>query len=136
MANTFVKARKFKIAATAAAGSEQYTGSQNFVLGGASDQFVGMIAIHIVDTGSLSASIVVKSRTAHSARETDTVPFLSVPYVSHNVNGTVGTGAYVSTAITTNSMLLVPATGEEISLDMTYVSGTATVYWAPVQGAA
>lgn len=138
MANTYVKARKFKIAASAVPGNEQYTGTQTFVLGNAGDEVVGMIAVHILDTGSLSANIVVKSRSGLriAGFGGDDIAFAAVPYVSHHLNGVAGTGAYVSTTITTTSMLLIPATGEEIALDVTYTSGTATVYWGPYQGAA
>lgn len=137
MANTFINKKRFKIAAAAVPGADTYTAVQTFVLGSASDEFVGTIAVHIVDTGSFTGSISVKARSAHREANADAVGFAAIPYVKQHLNGSAADETYVSTAITTTSIILIPATGLEIALDLTsYTSGTATIYWQALQGAA
>jgi hypothetical protein len=90
--------------------------------------------VQIVDTSSLSASIVVKGQCLQVTRENVADQWLAIPYRGLNVNGTVGTGLYVSTALTTNSLIFIPAGGLTVGLDVTFTSGTGVIYVTPVIG--
>ena len=109
--------------------------SGDWSVGNASDEGqAGGMLIQIVNGGSLSATITVKAQNSRVFRESAADSFLPVPYRSINVNGSVGTGGYVTTALTTNSIIFVPAGAQEVVLSCSYTSGTATVYVTPVIG--
>jgi len=112
--------------------------ADTYVLGDASDGLVGTFAVHFVDDNTFSGSVSVKARSRAISNGASTPAFLAIPYLPLNLNGSAGTyGTGVTTAITTNSIILVPASGLEIALDCTsYTSGSATVYVTPVVGAA
>lgn len=102
-------------------------------------------AIHIVSnaaTGSItvstrSASPMATNKSANMDVAGDDIAFVPTVYKGLYVNGAAGTGALVSTAITGSSVILVPASGQQISLNVTALSaGTFTVYAVPVAGAA
>ena len=110
-------------------------GSNVYKLGGSSNESdAGGMLVHIVNDGTLSATITVQgqSRQLEIAGAADAP--LAIPYRSINVNGVVGTGAYVSTAITTNSIIFIPANGMDVILSVAWVSGTASVYTVGVGG--
>jgi hypothetical protein len=52
------------------------------------------------------------------------------------LNGSVGDGSLASTAITTNSLIEIPASGMQIALVVTYTSGSASGYVMPTTGGA
>lgn len=114
-------------------GSINATGLYN--VGNASDMVVGMIGlmIHVVNAGTIS--IVVKSRVASQAAGDDNVTPVPVLYVSRYLNGAISTDGLLSTAITGESLILVPASAQDIFLDVTYTSGNYVVYKLPVGGA-
>lgn len=90
--------------------------------------------IHLVDTGSFSGSIAVQgqARALELAGAADAL--LAIPYRALNVNGTVGDGGYASTAITTESLIFVPAMAIDVALVVTYTSGSMTAYVTPMVG--
>lgn len=110
------------------------TGTATCIIGNGSDSRVATLAVHIVDTGSLSASIVVKQRSSVPAASDDSVPFVVALYRKMYLNGAAGDGSLVETAITTTSIIEIPCSGLEIALDVTYTSGTGTVYVLPMAG--
>lgn len=114
-------------------GTLNVTGLYN--LGNASDMVVGMLAlqIHVVSAGTIS--IVVKSRVASQAAGDDGLTPVPVLYLSRYLNGAISTDGLLSTAITGESLILVPASGQDIFLDVTYTSGNYVVYKIPVGGA-
>lgn len=113
------------------------TATTTYKLTNASDESAaGGVLIQIVDDNTLSASIVVKAQAHAIGAAPATDAPLAIPYRSLNVNGTAGTGAYVTTALTTNALIYVPSLGMDVFLDVTFVSGSATVYVTPVTGAA
>lgn len=136
MANTYVSGSKFNLTAVS-----------NYVLGaaGPNAEMVTTWAIHIV-SNTATGSITVSARSAHPQATNkaanmgvagDDIAFQPVPYKSMTLNGAVGTGALVSTAITGNSIIHVPASGLQISLNVTALSaGTFSVYALPCIGAA
>lgn len=66
---------------------------------------------HIDDNGSDDGTYTVAARPRGSS-----VTPVAIPYQSLHLNGAVGTGALVSTGITTDSMIAIEADGLEIAL--------------------
>lgn len=122
------------------------TNGHHFKINGANDYYLGngdigvvaTFAIHIVNDNSLAgATITVKARSSNKAAADAGVAPLAVPYLPYNVNGAAGAGTLVTTGITTNSFILVPATGATIVLSVAgSVTGSASVYCTPFDGAA
>lgn len=85
--------------------------------------------IQLVPTG-WTGTITVKSRLmdGNSAAQ---VP---VPYIGLYVNGAVGTGALVSTALTTTSLIEVDASEQEIVLSTAFTGGSMLATARLVQG--
>ena len=111
------------------------TGSNVYKLGGSSNESdAGGVLVHIVNDGTLSATITVQgqSRQLEIAKDADAP--LAIPYRAINVNGVAGTGAYVTTAITTNSIIFVPSNGMDVILSVAWVSGSASVYTVAASG--
>lgn len=114
--------------------------SNDYVLGNSSDvgENGGWI-VQLADTGSYSGSVVIKAQsrmidtlTAQGITTADA--FLAIKYRGGNVNGTAADWSYVSTALTTNSLIFIPAGGMDAVLSVTFTSGTAVVYVMPVLG--
>lgn len=112
------------------------TGQNLYILGDASDAFVGTYQVHLVsDTFVGSVSVVARSRQPQAA--TDSVAFVAWNYLNTYVNGAVGDQTYVSTAITDTSCILIPATGVQIALNCSaFTSGTLKAYVTPMVGSA
>jgi hypothetical protein len=108
------------------------------VLGDGSERFVSTICVHIVDTGAFAGSIIVKGRSRNTQASIDGVVFQPIPYCKQFLNGAAGDGSLVNgVAITTTSIIMIPASGLQVALDLTaFTGGTATVYWVPLEGAA
>ncbi len=113
-----------------------HLGTNTYVLGDASDGVVGTFVVHIVDTGSLSASIAVKARSRNPDADAAAVTFVAWRYSSDYINGSLGDATMINTAITTTSLIRIPASGVQIALDVTFTSGTATIYIVRIEGAA
>jgi hypothetical protein len=103
------------------------TGSTDtYIVGDASDGVVGTILVHLDTTSAGTVSVVVKARPRSVPWADTTPPFLPIPYLSLCDGGTVVTGATYATAALTGDgdLILVPASGLSIALDVTYTSGT------------
>jgi hypothetical protein len=112
-------------------------GANAYYLGNAGQTFVSTWAVMIVNDASFVGSISVKSRIQGKEAADASVAPVPVVYVARYLNGSVGTDALVSTAITTTTLMIVPATGQNIVLDCTsYTSGSCSVYAFPYEGAA
>jgi hypothetical protein len=98
----------------------------NYQLTDVGDGAVGLLVVHIVDGGAYSGTITVKGRAKGNTSGT----YVAIPYIKLHLNGAVGDGSQVSTAITTTSLICLDATGLDVSLDVTFTSGSATVYVA------
>lgn len=114
------------------------TGANIFKLTGASDEGqAGGVLVQLVGTSLVGLSITVsgQSHAIEVAGATD-VP-KPIVYRSLYVNGAVGTGAYVSTAITTDSIIFIPGCGMTPILNVTaFTSGTLVAYITPIIGSA
>jgi len=112
-------------------------GTNLYIIGDASDGIVGTFCVHLFNSGGLGVSVVVKARSRLEQAYIDNAPFLPIPYLGLNVNGAVGDATTHGTApLTTDSIILIPATGLQIALDVTYTAGTGKIYWVPTVGAA
>lgn len=106
-----------------------------YVLGNSNDEADnGGYLVQIIDDSSLSASIVVKAQSWQARVLAQTDAFLATEYRGGNINGTAAAWAYVSTALTTNSLIFIPAGGQEVALDVDWTSGTGHVLCMPVLG--
>jgi len=109
--------------------------TNTYELGDASGGVVGTFAVHIVANG-FTGSITVKARSRVAEAQSDGITFQPIPYEKLYLNGAVGDGSLVSTAITGNSIILIPASGLEVALDATVTAGSVDVYVMPLEGAA
>jgi hypothetical protein len=103
------------------------TGSTDtYIVGDASDGVVGTILVHLDTTSAGTVSVVVKARPRSVPWATTTPPFLPIPYLSLCDGGSVVAGATYATAALTGDgdLILVPASGLSIALDVTYTDGT------------
>jgi hypothetical protein len=111
------------------AGNTYILGSPDALTGGA-------LTLQLVNDNTLSASIVVSGRSLQGDALTDDVAFVPIVYKKLYLNGSVGDGSLASTAITTNSLIEIPASGMQIALVVTYTSGSASGYVMPTTGGA
>ena len=107
-----------------------------FYLGDANDTWAGTLCVHLV-SGTFVGSISVKGMSRTKEAADDAVTPVAINYVKVYLNGSVADQTYVNTAITDTSLILIPATGQQIVLDCTsFTSGTMTAYVSRVSGAA
>lgn len=96
-----------------------------------------LINVHLV-SNSFSGSVTIVARNLTAAQTSpndDTLAPVAIPYTKLYLNGSVADGSTVSTAITTTSLIQVPASGMEILINAgTVTSGTLTVYFTPLMG--
>lgn len=108
-----------------------------YSLGTAHAYTTGVINIHLV-SNSFSGSVTIAARNiagAATSPSDNTVAPVAVPYTKLYLNGSVADGSTVSTAITTTSLIQVPASGMEIIINAgTVTSGSLTVYYTPLAG--
>lgn len=97
-------------------------------LGDMGDNVAGTMTLQFVVPSAAVVSIVVKARSRNPEAAADSAPFLACQYVKIWLNGAAGDQTYVNTAITSDSLILVPATGMAIELDVTFTSGLMYVY--------
>lgn len=116
-------------------------GTDTYVIGDASQGNVGTLCVQVYtrSAGTVSIQVQARSRIAGTLATAgaDAPPFEPIPYLPLHLNGSVGTYATGSSAaITGDSIILIPATGLDIALDVTYTSGTHDIYVTKLNGAA
>jgi hypothetical protein len=114
------------------------TGTDTYIISNASDGAVGTVMVHLDTTSAGTVSVVVKARPAGIPIGTTTPPFLPIPYLSLCAAGTVVAGGTYATAALAGDgdLIMVPATGLDIALDVTFTSGVHVVRFAKLIGAA
>lgn len=133
MANRLVQDRYIKIGT----GTGGIAVPTTIVLGDANDGIVGTISIHFVNVSSFLGSFTIKARSRLPQADTISAPFLPIPYLKQYLNGAIADHTMDNAAITGSSIILVPASGLAIALDLTsYTSGTGAILWSPLDGAA
>lgn len=116
-------------------GTFPMTTNDTFVLGDGSTNEVAVWELDIVPTGAATGTITIVGRAANIGGVSVTTPgFVAIPYQSLHLNGAAGTGAFVTTAITSRSLILVPASGISVGVTMASISGAWTVYARPLNG--
>lgn len=109
--------------------------SNVYVLGDTSDeQANGGFLVQIIDGGSYAGSIVVQAQSWQARRLGLSDNFVPIEYRGGYVNGSAAAWGYISTALTTNSLLFIPAGGMEVALSVTFTSGSASALVIPVTG--
>lgn len=116
-------------------------GTDTYVIGDASQSDVGTLCVQIYKRSAGTVSIVVQGRSrlagTLTAAGVSAPPFEPIPYLPLHLNGAVASYATGSSvAITDDSIILIPATGLEIALDVTYTSGAHDIYVTKLNGAA
>lgn len=118
--------RKFKI-----------TAGDTYILGDAANTVVGTFGVQLVNDGSFVGQITVKARSRVEEADKDGVAFQTWRYAGGWVNGAASDFSLLNGVLTTDSNILIPASGQEIALDVTaYTSGSLTAYVVPMEGAA
>lgn len=122
--------------------SEPYqsiTAAGKYELGDAADaKIVTTHLVHLIPQGLSGGAITVKSRAAGTIVETKSgnggVP---VSYLRRYLNGAVSDDTLTSAQITSESLILIPSTGQVPILDVaTVVAGTWDVFIVRTEGAA
>lgn len=117
--------RKFKIKA-----------GDTYILGNPSNNVVGTFAVMLVNDAAFVGTVTVKARSSAPEADVDNVAFVPWRYAAGWVNGAASDFSLINTGITTDSNILIPASGQEIALDVTaYTSGSMTAYVVPMEGA-
>ena len=108
------------------------TGTDTYIISNASDGAVGTVMVHLDTTSAGTVAVTVKARPAGIPIGTTTPPFLPIPYLSLCANGTVVAGGTYATAALAGDgdLILIPATGLDIALDVTFTSGVHVVRFA------
>lgn len=115
--------------------------TDTYVIGDASDGNVGTLCVQVYERVAGTCSIAVQGRSriagTLTAAGADAPPFEPIPFLPLHLNGSVGTYATGSSAaITTDSIILIPATGLQVALDVTFTDGEFDVYVTKLNGAA
>lgn len=111
-------------------------GTNTYILGDASDGVVGTYSVQIFEdtSGTCTFDVVARSRVATGTGAEP--PFEPIPYLPLHLNGSVGTyGTGSAAQITTDSLILIPATGLQIALDIAFTDGVFVVYIQRMIGA-
>jgi|SRR5262245_2345560 len=111
-------------------------GTATYIIGDASDGLVGTFSVQLVNRGGLAASVTVKARSRIPQASADGVVHQPIPYLKLFLNGAVANSTFDTQPITGESIILIPATGLEIALDVVYSAGEGRIYWSPLKGAA
>ena len=86
--------------------------------------------VHFVNDSSFLGSVTIKGAMAGFG-----LTAVAIPYTQLYINGAVGDGTQVSTAITTTSVIEVVADGMDVVFSVTsFTSGSGTLYVKPLQG--
>ena len=104
MANIQIIGNNFKIDNTV----------QGYILGNGAAYKVSTKVIQLIGTAPVGFSITVRGRITGTGNA-----FVAIPYRKRYLNGLVGDDTFVSTAITTDSLIEVNADGIDILLDVT-----------------
>lgn len=101
-----------------------------YIIPGQKQGAATLCVIHLVGASPVGLSLTVKARIAGTTQTP--VP---IAYRRRYLNGAVGDETYVSTAITTDSLIEVNAAGVDVVLDVTALtSGSVTAYVAWITG--
>lgn len=122
----------------AAGGDFIIDGANTYIIGEGADTVASTLVVHLV-SASFNGTVIVKKRSNAPQAIANNIAFVATPYVKEHLNGSAGDQSYVTTTITGNSgdsLIVIPATGGQIALVTTLVSGTMHVYVSRVEGAA
>ena len=111
-----------------------------YVLGDASDGFVGSVVVQIVERsgGTCTFTVQGRSRQAGSTLAAATCPFVGLPYLLLNLGSTAQAGGTYATAAIADqgALFIIPASGLVPCLEVAWTSGVFDVYVSKLEGAA
>lgn len=125
MANVPMPVPYFRIQST--------NGTNTYIIGNGNASTISSFGVTFVDEGSASVSIVVKSRAAVPQATDNSAAFQTTGY-RKPVDNSFASAALAT--FTTPVSIIIPATGLQIALDVTYTSGKLGVYVQPLSGTA
>lgn len=110
-------------------------GSNNdYVIGTGDETSASWITLDIRSVSG-TGTLTILSRSSAKVADDDTVPFLATMYRGLNINGVAAAGAMVSTGITTDSIIMVPSSGQTIAIHSAgATTGSFNVYVTPTSG--
>lgn len=107
------------------------------VLSDASDGAVGSVMVHLDTESAGTIAVTVKARARSVPRADTSVAWQPIPYLVLTDGGVVASGAtYATATLTGNDIIIIPASGLSIALDVDYTSGTHRAYVERLIGAA
>lgn len=108
--------------------------SNTYIIGSGDETSASWITLDIRSV-SATGNITVVGRSAAKYADDDALAFLPIMYKPANINGVAAAGSPVATAITTDSIIVVPASGQTIALLAGGVTtGSWTIYVTPTAG--
>ena len=110
-------------------------GSNNtYVVGTGDETSASWITLDIRSVSG-TGTLTIVARSSSKYADDDTLAFLPVMYRPMNLNGVAAAGALVVTGITTDSLVMVPASGQTIAILSTgATTGSFNVYVTPTAG--
>jgi hypothetical protein len=106
--------------------------SATYVFGSADTGRSGGWCFHVFANGA-TFSLTTVARIRGQKAEADALPMVNVPYRSIFLNGAVSTDAFLATAITGTSLIVVPSLGQSVGLLVASLSvANLIVYAYPV----
>lgn len=110
-------------------------GSNNTYIVGTGDETAASWITLDIRTVSGTGTLTIVGRSSAKAADDDTLAFLPIMYKPMNINGVAAAGAPVSTGITTDSLIMVPSSGQTIGILSTgATTGSFNVYVTPTAG--
>lgn len=106
-----------------------------YLLSSGDDGLAGGWLVQIHNNDTWVGTIKVKAQALAALRAAST-EFEQISYRKGNLDGTAADWSYVTTDITTDSLIFIPNTGMAVGLEVTRDSGSFLVYSTPVIGAA
>lgn len=89
----------------------------------------------VAPVAAVGLSVTIVGRTRQAIADKANIPFVGTLYRKLFLNGLIGDGSLVATAITTTSSIIIPATGQSIAILVgALTSGNALVYATPCVG--
>lgn len=110
-------------------------GSNNtYIIGSGDETSASWITLDIRSVSG-TGTLTIVGRSSAKVADDDAVPFLAIMYKPMNLNGVAAAGAPVSTGITTDSIIMVPSSGQTIAILSTgATTGSFNVYVTPTAG--
>jgi hypothetical protein len=112
------------------------TPGNTYILGEATNGMVGTWAVQFIKGTLATSQLTVQARVRGPEATADGITLQPINYLKVYVNGSVGDQTYGSATLTDNSLILIPASGLVVAIDVSSGTGLGTLYSYPLDGAA